>query len=177
MMKRITLALLCCCWLTGTWARGVYQEPADFIAETFSGSSPAAAVLWLTGERKAVIHDILGHNYASLRVRYWQQGERSAWILDEIGKEHPITTGIVVNAGKIERVKVLVFRESRGWEVRHSFFTDQFEAASLDTQMELNRHIDNISGATLSVRALKKLARMALYLAQQLQAQDVTPSP
>ncbi len=177
MMKPIAIVLLCCCWLTGAWARGVYQEPEAFIAEVFAGSPPQPAVLWLTGERKAVIRDILGHDYASLRVRYWRQDTRSTWILDEIGKEHPITTGIVVDAGKIERVKVLIFRESRGWEVRHDFFTDQFQDATLDANRQLDRHIDNISGATLSVRALKKLARVALYLAQQVQAQDVTPSP
>jgi len=30
---------------------------------------------------------------------------KTVWILDEIGKEKPITVGIVVDDGKIERVK------------------------------------------------------------------------
>jgi uncharacterized protein with FMN-binding domain len=84
--------------------------------------------------------------------------------LEEIGKEQPITTGIVVEDGKIDQVKVLVFRESRGFEVRYPFFTDQFRGATLREGLDLDREIDGISGATLSVRALTKLARLALLL-------------
>ena len=54
----------------------------------------------------------------------------------------------------------------RGWEVRHSFFTDQFDDASLVKDARLDRTIDNISGATLSVRAVTRLARVALLLDQ-----------
>jgi Na+-transporting NADH:ubiquinone oxidoreductase subunit NqrC len=34
--------------------------------------------------------------------------------------------------------------------------------------MRLDRHIDGISGATLSVNAINKLSRLALYLHQQV---------
>lgn len=150
-----------------------YQEPTAFLDEAFSGAVPQPGVVWLTGERKDRIHDILGHDYGSLRIRYWGDARRSAWILDEIGKEHPITTGLVVRDGRIELIRVLIFRESRGWEVRYPFFTDQFRQAGLNDEGRLDREIDNISGATLSVRALKKLARMALYLAGELESGDV----
>jgi len=153
-------------------AGGVYQEPEDFLAEVFNGEVPEAQVIWLTGPRKEVVTQLLGHRYPSLRVRYWRQGQRTAWILEEIGKTEPITTGFVINEGRIDTVKVLVFRESRGWEIRHSFFTDQFDQARLNEQRQLDRTIDGISGATLSVRALKKLAAMALYLDQQARQQD-----
>ena len=89
---------------------------------------------------------------------------RTAWILEEVGKEKPITAGIVINNEKIELVKVLVFRESRGWEVRHDFFTNQFKQIALKPDHQLDKSIDNISGATLSVRAVSKLARIALLL-------------
>ena len=112
-----------------------------------------------------------------LRVRYWREDRRTAWVLDEIGKDKPITTGFVIKQGRIERVRVLIFRESRGWEVRHSFFTDQFRDARLTEDRNLDRDIDGISGATLSVRAMKKLAALALYLDGELRAQDVPASP
>ena len=80
--------------------------------------------------------------------------------------------GIVINNSQIEQVKVLVFRESRGWEVRHDFFTNQFKQASLKDNNRLDKTIDNISGATLSVRAIKKLAAIALLLDQQVQAKQ-----
>jgi hypothetical protein len=143
---------------------GVYQAPDDFLREVFSGSPPASQVLWLTADLQHEVSVILGHPPATMRLRYWKQGDRTAWIVEEIGKEKPITTGIVVAAGRIESVKVLVFRESRGWEVRHSFFTEQFRRAGLAEDGRLDRTIDGISGATLSVSAVTRLARMVLYL-------------
>lgn len=143
---------------------GVYQEPDDFIRETFAGQPPTPTALWITANLREPIAEILGHPPAVMRLRYWRQGDRTAWIVEEIGKEKPITTGIVVDKGRIERVKVLVFRESRGWEVRHEFFTDQFRQVSLTEDRELDRHIDSISGATLSVHAITRLARLALFL-------------
>jgi hypothetical protein len=142
----------------------VYLAPEKFLAEAFSGSVPKPSMLWVKGETRAALEKILGHASPGLRVRYWLQGSRTAWILEEIGKTEPITTGIVVDNGAIERVSVLVFRESRGWEVRYPFFTNQFKGATLKEMQELDRSIDGISGATLSVRALTRLARVALLL-------------
>ena len=135
-----------------------YQAPAAFLKETFGGEVPDPSLLWLTKDIKPDITRILGHP-----LRNWRREKRSVWILEEIGKEEPITTGIVVNGGRIEQVKVLVFRESRGWEVRYPFFTDQFRQAALTPKDGLDREIDGISGATLSVNAVTRLARLALY--------------
>jgi hypothetical protein len=172
-IRYLPFALLLVCSLAA--ARGTYQEPADFIAETFGGEAPAPAVVWLRGDVRDTATGILGHRYPALRVRYWGDAGRSAWILEEVGKEQPITVGLVVSDGRIERVKVLVFRESRGWEVRHPFFTDQFRDTGLTGERDLDRDIDGISGATLSVRALKKLARLALYLHTVIPSADDTP--
>ncbi len=147
-------------------ARGTYQEPAAFLSEAFSGGVPAPRKLWIKGELKQAARDILGHDLGVLRLSYWGRDGRSAWILEEVGKEEPITVGIVVDCGRIERLRVLIFREVRGWEVRYPYFTDQFVGAGLSAERELDRGIDGISGATLSVRALKKLARLALVLHQ-----------
>ena len=99
-----------------------------------------------------------------LRVRYWHRDRRTAWILDEIGKERPITVGIVVEDDAASMVRVLEFRESRGWEVRYHFFTDQFNDVRLDRGDELDRQIDGITGATLSVNAVTRAVRLALFL-------------
>jgi hypothetical protein len=121
-------------------------------------------VVWLTGARSEKAAEILGHKPSSLRVRYWQNGTRRAWILDEIGKEKTITAGFVVEDGTLRDVRVLVFRESRGWEIRHDFFTRQFLSAALRDDRELDKNIDNITGATLSVNAMRRMARLALFL-------------
>ena len=148
--------------------KGVYQLPDEFINEAFNGTPPKSEKLWIKKELKEKAREIMGHDLGVLRLRYWHQRERTAWILEEIGKERPITTGIVVNAGSIERIKILIFRESRGWEVRYPFFTDQFKNAVLLEDTELDKPIDGISGATLSVNAVTRLARLALMLHQQV---------
>ncbi len=145
-------------------ARGVYQTEADFVAEVFQGQPPAARTLWLRGELKRQIRELLGHPYGRLRIRYWQRDGRTAWVLEEIGKERPITFGVVTRNGRIEDIRVLAFRESRGGEIRHPFFTRQFLGAGLKDDQALDRPIDGISGATLSVRAMKRIARLALLL-------------
>jgi len=166
---KIIFIVLCTVSGSTAFAGGVYQEPSEFINQVFDNNPPKAEVLWLDKTLKEKIAGILDHNYSGLRIRYWQQDKKSAWVLDEIGKEKPITAGIVINDGKIEQLKILAFRESRGWEVRHDFFTGQFKQASLKDDQQLDKKIDNISGATLSVRAVSKLARIALLLDQQIQ--------
>ncbi len=155
------------------FAGGVYQEPADFIKQVFNDNPPKPSVLWLKKDLKKQLDNILDHKYKGMRVRYWQQADeknrRTAWVLEETGKDKLITAGIVINNAQIEQVKVLVFRESRGWEVRHDFFTDQFNRVRLESNNQLDKHIDNISGATLSVRAVKKMAQIALLLDQTIQ--------
>lgn len=143
-------------------AKGVVQEPSEFLAEVFSGTVPAPSFLWLRSNVKEVAREILGRDLGGLRLRYWRREERTVWILEEIGKTKPITTGIAVSAGTIERLQVLVYRESHGWEVKYPFFTDQFRGMMLEDDLELSEQVDGISGATLSVRALTKLARLAL---------------
>ncbi len=155
-----------------TAARGVYQTRADFLSQAFTGNVPKSGLIWLTGKIRKAATQILQHQPSRLRVRYWARGMRSAWVLEEIGKAQPITLGIVINKGRIERLRVLAFRESRGDEVRHNFFTRQFSQAALKPNLQLSTRIDGISGATLSVRALQKLARLALYLDQQRQPRD-----
>jgi len=108
------------------------------------------------------VRAILEHDYPAARVRYWRAGLRTVWVLDEVGKEMPITVGIAIERGAVQHVRVLVYRETRGWEVKSPAFTAQFTGTRLTAEQRLDRHIDGISGATLSVRALNKLARLAL---------------
>ena len=79
-------------------------------------------------------------------------------------KDEPITIGVAVEDRQIKLVRVLEFREIRGWEVRYPFFTDQFTGAKLDQRKKINQRIDGITGATLSVRAVTRIAQVALYL-------------
>ena len=141
----------------------VYQEPTAFVAEVF-GSAQQPKVLWLTKDLQAEAAAILGHPPAQLRQRYWREGGKSVWILEETGKEELITAGFVVADGRIDHVRVLVYRESRGQEVREAAFLKQFRNAKLAKDDALDRGIDGIVGATLSVGAMERMARFALFL-------------
>ena len=143
---------------------GRYVETDEYLRGAFPAEVPAAKTLWVTGDLRESVEQTLGHPFKVLRVRYWQNGTRSAWVLDEIGKELPITIGVTVEAGAIANVRVLEFRETRGWEVKYPFFTDQFADAKLVDDGELDRHIDGITGATLSVGAVTRVARVALLM-------------
>lgn len=144
-------------------ARGIYQTNDAFLAEVFDGKVPDSDVVWMKGDVRQRVADILGHPYAGLRIRYWHEQHRSAWILEEIGKEEPITFGIVIDNNRVEQVKVLAYRESRGGEVKYPAFTQQFQNAQL-SKNKLDKNIDGITGATLSVRAMTNVVRLALYL-------------
>jgi len=156
---------------------GTYKTNQAFLHENFSGKIPPIKAVWLKGNLKKQVNTILAHPYGKLRVKYWLAGNKSAWILEEIGKERPITTGIIINNNKISKVEILAFRESRGWEVKYPFFLKQFFNASLKGNNQLNKNIDGITGATLSVRAVRKLSQIALLLHKHVTQIAKVPQP
>lgn len=166
MLKILFFLLLCSCFSTFATE---YQSKEDFLLEAFSGTPPKPQILWLKKDLKKAAAQILQHKPGFLRIRYWKNIKQSVWIINEIGKTKPITVAIIIKNKKITRLKVLAFRESRGWEVKHAFFTDQFKQNSLTPNLSLSKPIDGISGATLSVRALTKTAQLALFFDSQIE--------
>jgi len=145
-------------------AASVYETRAEFLDRAFNGSPPDTSLTWLSGERKSVVRELLGHDYPALRLRYWCRAGRSAWELNEIGKEQPITVGVIVEKDYIRSLRVMTYRENRGGEVSTPAFTDQFDGVAMSAGGALDTNIDGISGATLSVQTLTRLATMALFL-------------
>jgi len=164
MVRLILTLLLVLSFQANVGAKGIYQTSKQFVSHAFNGEIPKAKVLWLSADDKATISGIMSHQYKRLRLRYWQKNDETVWVIDEIGKEKPITIGVHIKNEQVVELKVLAYRESRGDEVRHDFFTKQFKSASLTKEYMLNQHIDGITGATMSVRALTKVARLSLWL-------------
>ncbi|MCH2547233.1 MAG: FMN-binding protein [Alphaproteobacteria bacterium] len=156
-------------WLSPSYAEQTLYDPQSFIAEAYDDAPPKAKILWLDDTQVEDTETIL-ERPAPNHMRYWLKDGRSVWILEQIGKYQPITTGFVVDNGKIAQLKVLIYRESHGWEVKYPFFTDQFIGVTLQDMQshKLNKDIDGIAGATLSVRALIQLATLALTLDNSL---------
>ena len=92
-----------------------------------------------------------------------------AILSEEIGKYRPITFMVGIRPDfRVQGVAVLVYRESRGGEVRRSRFLRQYRGKSSDDPIRINRDIINITGATMSVRSLnfgvRKLLALTLVL-------------
>lgn len=166
-LARIALVLAACGAVVVAAAQGRYTERDEFLRETFGASIPEPRSLWITTELEGSIEALLGHPFEPLRVRYWRHADTTAWILEEVGKERPITFGVAIENGEIARLSVLEFRETRGSEIRFPFFTDQFDGARLDGA-RMDRDIDGITGATLSVEAARRVAQLALFLHAQV---------
>lgn len=147
-------------------AETVYLKPSTFL-KSHVGSNPKTQALELSSDKQKMIKKLLGKTYFKSRVQYWQSGSKTCFILEEIGKVKPITTGFCVENGKIKEMRVLIYRESHGWEVEKTFFRKQFKGMSLSGD-RISSKPGNIAGATLSVNALTKLAKVALYLDSQV---------
>lgn len=152
-------------------AEDVYLSVDAYLDKQFD-RIPSPQMLWLDSQQRSQADSLSGED-PGFRQRYWFDGQTSAWVLNTIGRDHPITVGISVRDQAIVSLRVLIYRESRGWEVRHPFFTKQFDQARLQHK-KLDRNIDGITGATLSVRALKRAAKLALWLDKQLIAGNDT---
>ncbi len=172
-MKKIVRILLCAFIFVSPWSIAeILNSPENFIRDVFSdqGEPAKREVFWLSKALKQEIKRDIDYDFHQLRVRYWGAGDRTAWVLEEVGKEQPITMGVVINNDAIEDFQILVYRESRGDEVKHMFYRKQFFGGSLmkkGKKLRLSERIDGITGATLSVRATKKVAKVALFLHQR----------
>ncbi len=114
---------------------------------------------WLTEEQKKAIGELCLQKIDVNRINFYV-GRKGDNILGyavfdhEIGKSFPITFMTVLNVdGTVRDVEILVYREPRGWEVRYPSFMDQFTGRDAESDY---RTVNSITGATLSVRALRK---------------------
>lgn len=99
-----------------------------------------------------------------------------ALIDEQVGKVLPITFVTRLSPeGKVQAVEVMVYRESHGGEVKSKRFLNQFENKDLNEELRLQGNIVNISGATLSSRALVVGVRRAIVLWNVIYGNSCTP--
>ena len=115
--------------------------------------------LWPTKEEIRAIEEIYMYKIYETRFTFYtgiKNGKSMGSMLIDniIGKSFPITFMTVLNTdGTVRDVEIMVYREPQGWEVRYKSFRSQFYGK--DTSSNSNE-ILSISGATLSVRAIKR---------------------
>jgi len=124
--------------------------------------------VWLTDTQRAAIQDILGNQiqYKERRVTHYfslnDEGKPvGAMVIgNEIGRNYPITFMVVINPdGTVKDVEIMVYREPHGWEVRFESFMSQFFGRDASDPFG---DINNITGATLSVRSMTKGVKQAV---------------
>ncbi|OIP64882.1 MAG: hypothetical protein AUK29_03655 [Nitrospirae bacterium CG2_30_53_67] len=99
-----------------------------------------------------------------------------AMIHDVKGKARPITYMVVINPqGRAARVEILAYRESHGYEVRYPSFLKQFFGKSLADPIRNHQDILNISGATISCRAIADGVRLLLGVWEEFYGKEVVP--
>ncbi len=124
----------------------------------------------LTTEARARVEKKSGRRMAADTVTLWaglKYGDTIgyAFILDEIGLHHSITFGVGVKPdGRLVDCVVMVFRESKGSEIKDIRFRRQFHGKTLSDPIRLHRDIVHVTGATYSSRAAADAVRKALSL-------------
>ena len=155
-------------------AERVYVKTSDYVKGHFNGETPKKkATIWVIGDLRDDINEVLnGADSTPVRYRYWRKDNKTLWMLNSVARTMPITAGVVVEDGKIVDITVMTYRESRGHEVQSRHHRVQYVGASITSDNNLTNSIDGISGSTLSVNSMKRMARMALLLHNDVTSDD-----
>lgn len=152
------------------------ETMGESFAASYFNPLPPAVDIPVRGSQAGTIRDILGRPYDRKTIRCWRAANTAVWILEARAKSGRITAGFALRDGRLERVKVLEYRGQHGRDVQSGSFTRQFDGAGLSSDRQLDRSIDGISGATISVRTLVHMARLALVLEAESRASDGSPA-
>ena len=127
----------------------------------------------LNAERKTQIEDRIGWKFPEeeFEVYIGESGTRVdgyAMVQNTIGKHKPMTYMVGVDGqGSVSDIELLVFRESRGSEIRQKRFNSQYEGKTVLDPVRINKDIINISGATMSVRSMSAGIKRVLVLVDE----------
>ena len=153
----------------------VYLTPEDAAKLMFPKSdSIRSEVITITEDQKRLIEERIGWHFPETTFDCFigeTKGQVDGWafIQNTIGKHKPMTYMVgIAPDGEVTNVEILVYRESRGSEVRKARFNYQYEGKTIHDPIRINRDIINISGATMSVRSMSAGVKRALVLADEL---------
>ncbi len=134
--------------------------------EIFPGKTFAAMPLKLTAEQRRRIEQQSHARLLHDEQRVWRVSGGGWFIVDEvIGKHEYITYAVGLNAdGAVRGLEIMEYRESYGGEVRDPKWRAQFTGKTKSAPLQLDRDIQNISGATLSSRHIADGMRRLLAL-------------
>lgn len=164
--------------LTGTAAAQSPEEITEIAQGLYGDDVTLHAVDPALGsaERTALTRANDGaHPWEQVKIRRVRRGGATvgAVFVDNVkGKSRPITYLVAFDMkGEILGLEVLRYRESHGGEIRSPMFRGQFKGKSHKDALRVGKDIRNISGATISSRAVSRgsraLSTLMLFLMQE----------
>ncbi len=151
-------------------AQTIYVKPAEALRLIFYSSQEIISEKKdLTPEQKGALEKKLGtslkESWNFYIARSHHKIDGYALIDNEMGKMEPITfLTAITPAGDIKEVEILVYREPYGSEVHEKKFLKQYEGKKAADPVRIGQDIRNISGATISSRAVSSGVKRALLL-------------
>ena len=126
-------------------------------------------------QRKAIARAAGAPGYDKVQ-RVWEarSGDRRAgwFMLDRVMGKHEFITYALALApdGTVRGIEILEYRETYGGEIRNANWRRQFVGKRPGSQLQLDKDIKNISGATLSSRHVTEGVKRLLITYQMLLA-------
>ena len=173
------LFLLLCAGPVFGQSRPQLEEAAG--SQFGAGCTLRAVSLSLRGDELAALKSAHGGAHAWEKVNVYaieKHGRiEGVMMVDNVkGKSRPITYAVLFDRnGGIVALEILTYRESHGGEVRSEAFRRQFEGKRPGDAIAVGRDIRNISGATISSRAVTNGARALVLLHQFLEENGRLP--
>jgi hypothetical protein len=184
---------LCIAFATPAWSERIWDNELKryltdqemMMAEVFMSEEDALKVmlpkservrrelLRLTPDKKSQIEDRIGWKFPedSFEVYIGETGTQVdgyALVQNTIGKHKAMTYMVGIDQkGRVSDIELLVFRESRGSEIRQKRFNTQYEGKTVLDPVRINKDIINISGATMSVRSMSAGIKRVLVLVDE----------
>ena len=172
MNRKICLKLTLICaflWIAPDLSARVYLTPEEALEIAFPHADAVERKLEIVlPDKKARIEELSHAGKVSRIFRYYagiQNGAPVGYavIADASGKNRSFTFLLVVGpTGSVKMVEILSYHDTHGMEVRQGWFREQYKGKTVADPIRLNEDIRNVSGATLSCRALTEGVRIAL---------------
>ena len=170
-MKRTFFIFCLIVFVSPLLAQTISVKPDEALKLIFSDSQQVVSEdRTLTPSQKETVEKRLGSKLSKDIWKFFiaKSGARIdgyALIDHEVGKTEPITFLTAISPeGTVRQVEILVYREPIGSEVEHSRFRNQYRGKSAEDPIRVGQDIANISGATLSARAVTVGVKRAVTL-------------
>ncbi|MCB2206059.1 FMN-binding protein [bacterium] len=160
---RFSDVLICLLLLTGTAIGQSREDLTEYAVSAYGDDVQLErSGQELSSLETAALSKFNGGRHAWTKIAVWrvQQNGQTVGVMmvDNVkGKARPITYLVAFGMdGSIRMMEILTYRESHGGEVQSPLFLKQFEKKSHDDALTVGKDIRNISGATISSRALTR---------------------